>query len=102
MILTPDYKPSMAMVPMMMHTANNGARDVSTNYNSLEVPSDPNPSSIIVTGNVLFLNRTHLLHYRRLNCVRFGLGCEPKHQSQSNEKEKINFIMSPPKATCLY
>ena len=66
----------MAMVPMMMHTVNNGARDVSTNYNSLEVPSYPNPSSIIVTGNVLLLDRTYLLHYRRLNCVCFGFGCE--------------------------
>ena len=88
----------MAMVPMMMHSANNGAWDVSTKSNIFEVPSDPKPSSIIVSGYILFLDRTYLLHYRCSNCMCFCFGCESKHHPQSNEKRKNKLHNEPSKS----
>ena len=88
----------MAMVPMMMHSANNGAWDVSTKSNIFEVPMNPKASSIIVSGNILFLDRTYLLHHRCSNCMCFCFGCESKHHPQSNEKRKNKLHNEPSKS----
>ncbi len=88
----------MVVMSVMVYSTNNGAWDVSAKSNIFEVPSDPKSSSIIVSGNILLLNRTYLLYYRCSNCMCFCLGCESKHHPQSNEKRKNKLHNEPSKS----